>query len=63
MMQIKARANVGMVRTVVGAEDELCNLKIRDFGQPEPTDRGEGHVKGAQAGKGRTSRNDYVVTR
>ena len=62
MMQIKGESECrnGMYG-VVGAEDELCNFeKIRDFGQPELTDCGEGQGKGAQAGKGCTSRNDYV---
>ena len=53
MMQIKGESECrnGMYG-VVGAEDELCNFeKIRDFGQPELTDCGEGQGKGAQAGK------------
>ena len=62
MMQIKGESECrnGMFG-VFGGEDELCNFeKIRDFGQPELSDCGESQGKGAQAGKGCTSRNDYV---
>ena len=62
MMQIKGESECrnGMFG-VIGGEDELCDFeKIRDFGQPELSDCGEGQGKGAQAGKGCTSRNDYV---
>ena len=62
MMQIKGESECrnGMFN-VVGAPDELCEFeKIRDFGQPDLTDCGETVSKGAQAGKGCTSRNDYV---
>jgi hypothetical protein len=46
---------------VLGGEDELCNFeKIRDFGQPDLEDCQEGSGNGAQAGKGCTSRTDYV---
>ena len=62
MMQIKGESECrnGMFN-IIGAADELCDFeKIRDFGQPELEDCGEGLGKGAQAGKGCTSRNDYV---
>ena len=62
MMQIKGESECrnGMFG-VIGGEDELCDFeKIRDFGQPELSDCGAGQGKGAQAGKGCTSRNDYV---
>lgn len=62
MMQIKGESECrnGMFN-VMGTPDELCNFeKIRDFGQPELEDCGEGLGKGAQAGEGCTSRNDYV---
>lgn len=62
MMQIKGESECrnGMFG-VFGGEDELCNFeKIRDFGQPKLSDCGESQGKGAQAGKGCTSRNDYV---
>ena len=62
MMQIKGESECrnGMYG-VMGGEDELCDFeKIRDFGQPELEDCQEKQGKGAQAGKGCTSRNDYV---
>jgi hypothetical protein len=62
MMQIKGESECrnGMYR-VMGAEDELCNFeKIRDFGNPELEDCEDGAGWGAQAGKGCTSRNDFV---
>jgi len=62
MMQIKGESEcrAGMFQ-VVGTADELCGFeKIRDFGQPELSDCGETTGKGAQAGRGCTSRNDYV---
>ena len=62
MMQIKGESECrnGMYR-VLGGEDELCDFeKIRDFGQPELTDCEDQTGQGAQAGKGCTSRNDYV---
>ena len=62
MMQIKGESECrnGMYR-VLGGEDELCNFeKIRDFGQPELQDCQEDSGSGAQAGKGCTSRTDYV---
>ena len=62
MMQIKGESECrnGMYG-VVGAEDELCDFeKVRDFGQPELSDCGESSEFGAQAGKGCTSRTDYV---
>lgn len=62
MMQIKGESECrnGMYN-VLGSEDELCNFeKIRDFGQPDMEDCGEGSGSGAQAGKGCTSRTDYV---
>jgi hypothetical protein len=62
MMQIKGESECrnGMYQ-IIGGNDELCEFeKIRDFGQPELSDCAEGQSKGAQAGKGCTSRNDYV---
>ena len=62
MMQIKGESECrnGMYQ-ILGGNDELCEFeKIRDFGQPELSDCAEGRSKGAQAGKGCTSRNDYV---
>jgi len=62
MMQIKSESECrnGMYQ-IMGGNDGLCELeKIRDFGQPELSDCAEGQSKGAQAGKGCTSRNDYV---
>ena len=62
MMQIKGESECrnGMYR-VMGGNDELCDFeKIRDFGQSQLTDCEEGRGKGAQAGKGCTSRTDYV---
>ena len=62
MMQIKGESECrnGMYQ-VLGGNDELCEFeKIRDFGQPELSDCAEGQSKGAQAGKGCTSRKDYV---
>ena len=62
MMQIKGESECrnGMYQ-VLGGNDELCEFeKIRDFGQPELSDCAEEQSKGAQAGKGCTSRNDYV---
>jgi Protein of unknown function (DUF3604) len=62
MMQIKGESECrnGMYN-VLGGEDELCNFeKIRDFGQPDLEDCKEGSGAGAQAGKGCTSRTDYV---
>ncbi len=62
MMQIKGESECrsGMFQ-VVGSPDELCGFeKIRDFGQPELSDCMETTGNGAQAGKGCTSRNDYV---
>lgn len=62
MMQIKGESECrnGMFN-VGGTPDELCDFeKIRDFGQPELQDCGDALGKGAQAGKGCTSRNDYV---
>ncbi len=62
MMQIKGESECrNAMFNVMGAADELCDFeKIRDFGQPELEDCGEGSGRGAQAGKGCTSRNDYV---
>ncbi len=62
MMQIKGESECrnGMYN-VLGAQDELCEFeKIRDFGQPELEDCELGSSHGAQAGKGCTSRTDYV---
>jgi len=62
MMQIKGESECrnGMYQ-VVGAPDELCNFeKIRDMGKQEMEDCKEGSGSGAQAGKGCTSRTDYV---
>ena len=62
MMQIKGESECrnGMYN-VLGGEDELCGFeKIRDFGQPDLEDCREGSGSGAQAGKGCTSRTDYV---
>jgi len=62
MMQIKGESECrnGMYK-ILGGEDELCNFeKIRDFGQPDLEDCEEGSGSGAQAGKGCTSRTDYV---
>lgn len=62
MMQIKGDSECrnGMYR-VLGGEDELCDFeKIRDFGLPQLQDCEEGSGNGAQAGKGCTSRTDYV---
>ena len=62
MMQIKGESECrnGMYQ-VVGAPDELCDFeKIRDMGQQEMEDCEEGSGSGAQAGKGCTSRTDYV---
>ncbi len=62
MMQIKGESECrnGMYN-VLGGEDELCGFeKIRDFGQPNLEDCGEGSGHGAQAGKGCTSRTDFV---
>ena len=62
MMQIKGESECrnGMYQ-VLGAPDELCGFeKIRDMGWPEMPDCEEGADWGAQAGKGCTSRTDYV---
>jgi hypothetical protein len=62
MMQIKGESECrNSMYNVLGGEDELCNFeKIRDFGQPDIEDCREGSGSGAQAGKGCTSRTDYV---
>ena len=62
MMQIKGESECrnGMYN-VLGGEDELCGFeKIRDFGNAEVEDCLTGSGSGAQAGKGCTSRTDYV---
>ena len=62
MMQIKGESECrdGMYG-VVGAADELCGFeKARDMGQPELMDCGEEAEWGAQAGRGCTSRTDFV---
>lgn len=62
MMQIKGESECrnGMYK-ILGGEDELCNFeKIRDLGRSTPEDCNEGSGAGAQAGKGCTSRTDYV---
>ena len=62
MMQIKGESECrnGMF-DIVGGYDELCEFeKIRDFGQPQLEDCAAGSGNGAQAGRGCTSRNDYV---
>ena len=62
MTQIKGESECrnGMYK-IIGGNDELCEFeKVRDFGQPELSDCAEGHSKGAQAGRGCTSHNDYV---
>ena len=62
MMQIKGESECrnGMYG-VVGAPDELCNFeKARDFGGQEFEDCEEGSGSGAQAGRGCSSRTDFV---
>ncbi|MBT4521996.1 MAG: DUF3604 domain-containing protein [Halieaceae bacterium] len=62
MMQIKGESECrnGMFE-VLGAPDELCNFeKIRDLGAQDMPDCEAGAGWGAQAGKGCTSRTDYV---
>jgi hypothetical protein len=62
MMQIKGESECrnGMYQ-VLGAVDELCGFeKIRDVSRQNPPDCEEGSGNGAQAGKGCTSRTDYV---
>jgi len=62
MMQIKGESECrnGMY-DVVGGPDELCGFeKGRDMGSQVIEDCGEGAEWGAQAGKGCTSRTDYV---
>ena len=62
MMQIKGESECrdGMYG-VVGAADELCDFeKVRDMGQPDLLDCGEEAEWGAQAGRGCTSRTDFV---
>jgi hypothetical protein len=62
MMQIKGESECrnGMYG-VVGGEDELCNFeKIRDLGLQEFEDCEEGAGQGAQAGRGCSSRTDFV---
>jgi hypothetical protein len=62
MMQIKGESECrnGMYG-VIGEPDELCNFeKVRDMGQPDLEDCEEGAAWGAQAGRGCTSRTDFV---
>jgi hypothetical protein len=62
MMQIKGESECrnGMYQ-VLGATDELCGFeKVRDMGRQDMEDCEEGSGNGAQAGKGCTSRTDYV---
>jgi hypothetical protein len=62
MMQIKGESECrnGMYQ-VLGATDELCEFeKARDMSRQNPPDCEEGSGWGAQAGKGCTSRTDYV---
>jgi len=62
MMQIKGESECrnGMFE-VLGAPDELCGFeKVRDMGRQEVEDCKEGFGEGAQAGRGCTSRTDYV---
>ena len=62
MMQIKGESECrnGMYQ-VLGAPDELCDFeKVRDLGGQEFEDCEEGAGWGAQAGRGCTSRNDFV---
>ncbi len=62
MMQIKGESECrNGFYGVVGAPDELCDFeKPRDMAGIPFEDCGEGHGYGAQAGKGCTSRTDYV---
>jgi len=62
MMQIKGESECrnGMYQ-VVGEPDELCNFeKVRDLGNQEFEDCEEGAGRGAQAGRGCSSRTDFV---
>jgi len=62
MMQIKGESECrnGMFG-VVGEPDELCAFeKVRDFGQQEFEDCEDGAGSGAQAGRGCSSRTDFV---
>ena len=62
MMQIKGESECrnGLFQ-VVGEPDELCNFeKVRDLGNQPFEDCEEGSGKGAQAGRGCTSRTDFV---
>jgi len=62
MMQIKGESECrnGMYG-VVGEPDELCNFeKVRDLGGQEFEDCEEGAGWGAQAGRGCSSRSDFV---
>ncbi len=62
MMQLKGESECrnGMFG-VVGGPDELCDFeKVRDLSSAPPEDCGEGTGSGAQAGRGCTSRLDYV---
>ncbi len=62
MMQIKGESECrnGMYQ-VVGEPDELCNFeKARDLGGQEFEDCEEGAGRGAQAGRGCSSRTDFV---
>ncbi|MEE3326839.1 MAG: DUF3604 domain-containing protein [Myxococcota bacterium] len=62
MMQIKGESECrnGMYR-VFGEPDELCGFeKVRDLGGQEFEDCEEGAGRGAQAGRGCTSRTDFA---
>jgi hypothetical protein len=62
MVQLKGESECrSKMYGVVGGPDELCDFeKIRDLSPEPPEDCGEGTGKGAQAGRGCTTRLDYV---
>jgi hypothetical protein len=62
MMQLKGESECrGGMYGVVGGPDELCDFeKVRDLSPRPPEDCGEGTGSGAQAGRGCSSRLDYV---